>query len=45
MPNRDEVLNAVRDNFNSQYATYKYYDHTANVGIRYNSEKYVSMPA
>lgn len=39
MPNRDEVLNAVRDNFNSQYATYKYYDHTANVGIRYNSEK------
>lgn len=45
LPNRDEVLNAVRDNFNSQYATYKYYDHTANVGIRYNSEKYVSMPA
>ena len=39
LPNRDEVLNAVRDNFNSQYATYKYYDHTANVGIRYNSEK------
>lgn len=38
LPNRDDVLNAVRDNFNSQYATYKYLDHTANVGIRYNSE-------
>ena len=32
------MLNYVRDLNNSQYATYKYLDHTANVGIRYNSE-------
>lgn len=38
LPNRDDVLNYVRDLNNSQYATYKYLDHTANVGIRYNSE-------
>ncbi len=34
----DELLNMVRDEYNSQYATYKYYDHTANVGLRYNTE-------
>lgn len=38
LPTTDEVLNYVRDLNNSQYATYKYYDHTANVGVRYNSE-------
>ncbi len=35
---QDDILNAVRDDYNSQYATYKYQNHTANVGIRYNSE-------
>ena len=38
LPTSDELLNAVRDLHNSQYATYKYTDHTANVGIRYNSQ-------
>ena len=37
LPTTDQVLNYVRDLNNSQYATYKYYDHTATVGIRYNS--------
>lgn len=37
LPTRDDVLNYVRDLNNSQYATYKYYDHTATLGIRYNS--------
>lgn len=37
LPSTDEVLNYVRDENNSQYATYKYTDHTATVGIRYNS--------
>ncbi len=39
VPTEDDVLNAIRDLNNSQYATYKYYDHTANVGLRYNTEK------
>ncbi len=34
-PTEDEILNTVRDLNNSQYATYKYYNHSANVGIRY----------
>lgn len=38
LPNRDDVLNLVRDLNNSQYATYKYYDHTATAGIRYNTK-------
>lgn len=38
LPTVDEVLNYVRDLNNSQYATYKYYDHTANIGIRYNTD-------
>lgn len=37
LPTSDEVLNYVRDLNNSQYATYKYFDHTATVGVRYNS--------
>lgn len=39
VPTEAEVLDAIRDLNNSQYATYKYYNHTANVGIRYNTEK------
>ena len=35
LPTPDEILNTVRDLNNSQYATYKYYNHSANVGIRY----------
>lgn len=38
LPTNDEALNAVRDLKNSQYAKYKYYDHTVNLGVRYNSE-------
>ena len=37
LPTSDEILNMVRDENNSQYATYKYTDHTATLGIRYNS--------
>ncbi len=37
LPTADDVLNYVRDLNNSQYATYKYLDHTATVGVRYNS--------
>ena len=32
------MLNYVRDLNNSQYATYKYFEHTATAGVRYNSE-------
>lgn len=39
VPTEAEVLDAIRDLNNSQYATYKYYNHNANVGIRYNTEK------
>ena len=38
LPSADELLNAVRDLNNSQYATYKYTDHTANLGVRFNNE-------
>ena len=38
LPTEADVLMAVRDLNNSQYATYKYYDHTVNVGLRYNTE-------
>lgn len=38
LPNRDDVLNYVRDLNNSQYATYKYYNHTATLGVRYNTK-------
>lgn len=37
LPTSDQVLNYVRDLNNSQYATYKYSNHTATIGIRYNS--------
>ena len=38
LPDIDAALNAVRDLQNSQYATYKYYDHTATASIRYNTK-------
>lgn len=38
LPTLDGVLNYVRDLNNSQYATYKYYDHTATLGVRYNTQ-------
>lgn len=37
LPTTNDVLNYVRDLNNSQYATYKYTNHTATVGIRYNT--------
>ena len=37
LPTADDVLSYVRDLQNSQYATYKYYDHTATLGVRYNT--------
>lgn len=33
---REDVYAAVRDAANSQYATYKYSNHSAQVGLRYN---------
>lgn len=38
LPNKDGVLNYIRDLNNSQYATYKYYNHSVNAGIRYKSK-------
>lgn len=38
LPTVDDWMNAARDDFNSQYATYKYYNHSVNVGLRYNTE-------
>lgn len=38
LPTANDVLNYIRDLNNSQYATYKYYDHTATAGVRYNTE-------
>lgn len=38
LPTQDDILNTVRDLNNSQYATYKYYNHSANIGIRYNTK-------
>lgn len=35
----DDVLEAVRDSFNSQYATYKYTDHRVSLNLRYNTKK------
>lgn len=37
VPTLNKVLNYVRDLNNSQYATYKYTNHTATLGVRYNS--------
>ena len=38
LPTIDELLNSVRDLYNSQYATYKYMDHAANLGIKYQNK-------
>lgn len=38
IPTEADVLAAVRDERNSQYATYRYQDHKANIGVRYNTE-------
>lgn len=38
LPTVDDWMNATRDDYNSQYATYKYYNHSINVGVRYNTE-------
>lgn len=37
LPTEADALAMVRDLNNSQYATYRYYNHSANVGIRYNT--------
>ena len=34
----DDVLAAVRDSFNSQYATYRNFDHRVNINLRYNTK-------
>ena len=33
---QEDVLAALRDEQNSQYATYRYNNHSANIGLRYN---------
>ena len=38
LPTVDDWMNIARDDYNSQYATYKYYNHSINVGVRYNTE-------
>lgn len=38
LPTEAALLQSVRDDFNSQYAEYKYYNNNVNVGVRYNSE-------
>lgn len=38
IPTEDEVLNAIRDLRNSQYATYEYTDHTASLGMRFKNK-------
>ena len=39
LPTDADSLAAVRDLRNSQYATYKYYDHTVDVSLKYKTEK------
>ena len=34
----DDILAAVRDSFNSQYASYKYLDHRINLNLRYTTK-------
>ena len=38
LPDEGEILAAVRDSVNSQYATYKYFEHIAHLSIKYNSK-------
>lgn len=39
LPTEADMLAAVRDENNSRYATYRYTDHSANLGVRYTTEK------
>ena len=39
VPDDETLLLAARDDYNSQYATYKYDDHNINLGIRYNTKE------
>ncbi len=39
VPTDVDLLLAARDDYNSQYATYKYDDHNINLGIRYNTKE------
>ena len=39
VPSEADLLMMVRDDYNSQYATYKYDDHNANLGVRYNTKE------
>ena len=36
-PTEADILQTIRDDYNSQYAKYKYYNNNVNIGIRYNS--------
>ena len=39
VPAEGDLLLAVRDDYNSQYATYTNNDHNANLGVRYNTKE------
>lgn len=39
VPSDADLLMKVRDDYNSQYATYTYNDHNVNVGVRYNTKE------
>lgn len=39
LPTEADVLQTLIDNYNSQYATYKYYNNRVNVGVRYTDDK------
>ncbi len=39
VPSEGDLLLAVRDDYNSQYATYTNNDHNANIGVRYNTKE------
>lgn len=38
LPTTDDSLQAVRDDMNSSYAQYRYYQHRISLGVRYNTE-------
>lgn len=38
LPTEAQVLQAVRDDYNSQYANYRYYNNSVNLGVRYNNK-------
>ena len=39
VPTDVDLLLAARDDYNSQYATYKYDNHNINLGVRYNTKE------